>query len=381
MVRGTVCWWTVPLPTRGTWRWYRGRHSLAAPTPAMRGARGAAAPRMQILTRAGPGALPSPAPAGIPAVAMATAIYIYIFFPLITGTSRETVSAGGCSHPAEGGLQCSPPHTHGRHPTQSKSSVSSLPRSPQPARGAPVPRAAAHSRSPPSLQPLSRKPRGWCGAVPEPRWGQLVVGAVGPPRCSCSCLAPGSRSPLRGGTLQAVTGQRSQTQHGPRTSSWVKPRQQQRNQTLGCSRCICPTSVIGKGPRAVGSAGGVHTYSHQPHLRDFGSQFPPSQPPQLILPTSALGPNTTLWRGGCEGGYLHVSLQPEQTAKAGQGECKPVRRRQSKAVPGERVPREHRVSQSWCSRGVAVPSMEETLCPAARGRWRGGPTRLLPSQK
>lgn len=55
------------------------------------GCTGAAVPGMQILTRAGLGALPSPAPARIPAVAMATTIYIYIFFPLITATSRSTV--------------------------------------------------------------------------------------------------------------------------------------------------------------------------------------------------------------------------------------------------------------------------------------------------
>lgn len=172
---------------------------MGAAAPAPLGAQGAAAPGMQILTRAGPGALPSPAPAGSPAVAMATAIYIYIFFPLITGTSRATVFAGGCFHPAEGCLERSPPRTHSHFPTQSKSSASALSQSPQ-CRGSlpcPVPWAAACIQNPPSLRLLSCERRGRRRADPEPQWGQLVVGAAGtPPWCCCSCLAMGSHSPL-----------------------------------------------------------------------------------------------------------------------------------------------------------------------------------------
>ena len=204
-----VCWGTVPLPAQGM---HGGRHSPAAPAPAPRGVRGATAPGMQILTQAGPGALPSPAPAGIPAVAMATAIYIYIFFLLITGTSRATVFAGGCFHLAEGGLQHSPPRTRGRFPTRSKSSASPLPRSPRrggslpsplPARGAPVPWAAACIKSPPSLWPLSCEPRGRCGALSEPHWGRLVVGAAGTPPVQLLLFGPGvPLPPVHAGTFR-----------------------------------------------------------------------------------------------------------------------------------------------------------------------------------
>lgn len=174
------------------------------------------------------------------------------------------------------------------------------------------------------------------------------------------------------------------TPHCPCTSSWVKPHQEEKKQTLGCSGGICLTSVTSKGPRAVGSAGDVHTYSHQPHLRDFGSRFPPQFP---STHHSCLCPSV-LWDqtqpSGVEDAKVVTStfcFSHSRQQKPGRDSTSPVRRRQSKEVPGEHVPWGHRVSRSRCSRRVAVPSMEETLCPAARWRWGGGPAQLLHSPK
>lgn len=175
--------------------------------------------------------------------------------------------------------------------------------------------------------------------------------------------------------------QLSRTQHCPCTSSQAKPRQEEKNQTLGCSRCICLTSVVSKGRGVVGSGGDVHTYSHQPHLRDFGSQFPPSTHHSCLCP-SALWDQTQ--PSGVEDAKVVTStfcFSQSRQQKPGRESTNPVRRRQSKAVPGEQAPRGHRVSWSRCSCGVAIPSMEETLCPAAHGRRGGRPTQLLHPQK
>lgn len=144
---------------------------------------------MQILTRAGPGALPPQDSCGSHDNGH---IHLHIL-PLITGTSRDPVFLGLFpSHQRT--FQCSPPRTRGRPCTRSKPCVSPLPQSPWhgaaawllPTRGATG--SCWHPESSITAATFLRalRPLGGC-----PRGQKILLHCV-PWPLPCTCFAEGT---------------------------------------------------------------------------------------------------------------------------------------------------------------------------------------------